>query len=204
MESKPNIRRIIELQATILRFRAIGRENRIPPENEVPENDVEHSYSLALVGWYLAQFFPHLNQEKVLKYALAHDLIEIHAGDTFAYGSEADISSKQAREAAAQRQLAEEWQDFADLHEHIIEYEDKSTNEAKFIYSLDKLMPALMNYLGNGDVWKRHGVSIERFKREKESKMPVSPEVYPYYHELLALIEKDVDRYFPKADGTNS
>lgn len=195
MKGKPSISRLIEFQQLLLKFRAIKRTVYIPPDNEELENDSEHSYNLALSAWFLGQYFPHIDVNRAVILALTHDLVEVHAGDTFSYG--ADKDAKRLREEAAQKQLAEEWPDFPELHEAIEEYESRSSEEAKFVYALDKLMPSMINYLDDGYFWKKHGITLDMFKHEKETKMPVSPEIYPYYHELLALLEEDIDRFFP-------
>jgi putative hydrolase of HD superfamily len=71
----------------------------------IQENDTEHSYNLAMTAWYLAAYFPELDKNKLIRYALVHDLVEIHAGDTFAFGDAKHIASKSEREAAALNQL---------------------------------------------------------------------------------------------------
>jgi putative hydrolases of HD superfamily len=195
MSTKPSINRLIEFQKLLLQLRAIDRKILIPPKNQQPENDTEHSYNLAMAVWFLAPHFPQIDTARAVMIALAHDMVEVHAGDTFAFGNEAELSAKQAREAAAQQQLAAEWPDFPALHEAIEEYEDRATEEAKFVYSLDKLMPALLNYIGNGYVWKKHGITFADFQREKERKMPVSPDMYQYYKELLAILDQQPDLF---------
>lgn len=197
MRAKPSISRLIEFQNLLLKFREIERTVYIPPSNKDMENDIEHSYSLAMTAWFLAPYFPKINTQQVVLLALAHDLVEIHAGDTFSYG--ADREAKKAREEAAQKQLQKEWPDFPGLHEAIGEYEALSSEEAKFVYALDKLMPSMINYLDEGYFWKKHGITFEMFQHEKETKMPVSAEVYPYYHELVSLLG-DTKKYFAQSE----
>jgi len=190
MKNKPDINRVVEFNQLLLTLRAINRKVHIPPANKQPENDVEHSYNLAMAAWFLAQYFPEIDLDKVVRLALAHDLIEVHSGDTFSYGSQEELSSKDAREQAAREQLEHDWPDFPALLESIQEYEARQTPEAKFVYSLDKLMPAILNYLGKGGVWTKHAITLEQFRHEKESKMPISPEIYPYYEELLEILKQ--------------
>lgn len=200
MKQRPTIQRLIEFQQLMLQFRAIERIIYIPPDNEARENDIEHSYTLAMSAWFLAPHFPELDRDTVIRLALAHDLIEIHAGDIFAYADKSLLAGKKELEAKAIRRLEREWPDFPELIADIKEYEARSSEEAKFVYALDKVMPAIMNYLSDGAVWHKHDIDIGTFRREKESKISPASKIYPYYRELLALLEEDLTRFFPATD----
>jgi len=189
----PGINRLIDLQKLLLRFGSIKRFAYLPDGTK--ENDVEHSYSLAMSGWFLAQYFPELDRDKVIRTALAHDLVEVHAGDTFVFADEQAKAGKKDREHLALQQLKKDWPDFPELFKEIQEYEDLSTPEAKFVYALDKLMPAIINYLSAGRVWHEHNITFETFRAEKESKIPISPEINEYYHQLLVLLQKNPDLF---------
>jgi len=145
---------------------------RIPNQLDQKENDVEHSYALAMAGWFLAPYFPHLDESKIIRYALAHDLVEIHAGDTFAYGEQQHIDTKKAREQAAAEQLSREWPDFPDLHEAIRDYEERADAEAKFVYALDKIMPALMNRRVCLETPQHHLRRFPQRKRKQDTRLP--------------------------------
>ncbi len=197
MKAKPDIHRLIELQQLLLNFSNIDRFARHPDNFDRRETDTEHSYALAMAGWFLAQYFPELNIDTVMRIALVHDLLEVHAGDTFAFANDATKQTKADREADAVKQLAKEWPDFPDMHAAIHEYETRQTAEAKFVYALDKLMPILLNYLNQGKVWRHHGVTFEEFVVEKESKIPLSPEVDTYYRQLLTLLQNHPEFFAP-------
>lgn len=187
---KPDIDRVIEFHKLILQFRDIERKVRIPRPSHQPENDVEHSYSLAMMSWYLASHFPHLDRDKVLRFALIHDLVEVHAGDTFTYGDPEHVASKHKREAVAQKQLATDWPDFPDMHDAIAAYEARDCAEARFVYAVDKILPTILNYLGEGYGWQEHSLTLDDVRREKATKVTVSPEVNEYYEQLIALLEQ--------------
>lgn len=164
------------------------------------ENDVEHSYSLAMAAWFLAPHFPELNRDKLIRIALAHDLVEIHAGDTFAYADKSIIAGKKKREKLAYEQLTREWPDFPELLHEIHEYEALESAESRFVSALDKLMPAILAYLNNGYVWQKHDVSFHMFQTEKEKKTKVSPEIHEYYNMLVDLLQKN-QHMFPATPG---
>lgn len=190
-ESKPDIARVIEFHKLLFRFRDIERKVRLPYRLDTFENDVEHSYSLAMMAWYLCGHFPELDRDAVIRFALAHDLVEIHAGDTFPYGDPAHVASKHRREMEALEQLQNEWEDFPEMTQTIEQYEKRDTAEAKFVYALDKILPTIMNFLGKGHGWREHNLTIDDVRKEKETKAAVSPEVNDYYRQLMKLLEQN-------------
>lgn len=186
MSDRPTIQRIAELQQFIVTF---GKVLRVPHLGDTgrPENDIEHSYGLALTCWYLApRIAPELDLSKILQYALAHDLVEIHAGDTFSFGDQAQLDSKSDREDAALAALAQDWPDFPQMVVAAKAYKDKVDDEAKFVFAVDKILPVLMVNLGEkSEFWNRHKITVEMQKAEKEPRMKVSEHIGPYYDELV-------------------
>ncbi|MEI6887489.1 MAG: HD domain-containing protein, partial [bacterium] len=126
------------------------------------ENDLEHSGQLALVAWYFIDSSKlKLNTEKVIKYALAHDLVETYAGDTYFYSKDKKIQeSKVQREKNALVRIKKEFPDFKEIEKIITKYEEKSDPESRFVYALDKIIPVLNIYLDEGRSWKRDNVSL--------------------------------------------
>jgi putative hydrolase of HD superfamily len=185
--------RVIDLQRLLLTFNDLERTLLLPSTPDKPdrnETDTEHSYSLAMVAWYLAQNLPHLDTDKCIRYALVHDLIEIHSGDTFMYDKDqARHDSKAERERQAAATLAKDWPDFAGMNASIRDYEARDNPESKFVYALDKLMPMIINHLSEGKNYRRHGVTLSDVKQAKGRKVAVSPEVKSLYDELIAIFE---------------
>jgi len=194
---KPDVQRLIDLQKLMTQFAAVERRVYMPSPLDRPENDVEHTYTLAMAAWFLADHFPELDRNKLIQIALAHDLLEVHSGDTFVYGDASALASKAEREAAAVKKLKAELGDFPGLLEAIDEYEHRETPEAKFVYALDKVMVITLNMLSDGKTWHQHGVTFEQFVAEKEKKIPVSPEVYDYYKQLHDLLHAQPHFFAP-------
>jgi len=189
-KKKPGIQRLLEFQKLLLQFSQVQRVvDRKQGDAYILESDTEHSYNLALSAWYLAAYFPRLNIDKIIRFALVHDLVEVHAGDTYVYGEQAHLDSKAAREAAALKQLTAEWPDFPAMAAWIEEYEARTSEEAKFVYALDKIMPIMQIYLADGYTWKREGnITPERLDGIKREKVALSPQIKPYYDQLFALL----------------
>lgn len=184
-----NIHRLLELQQLLLAFSQVDRViHRRHTDVFIQENDTEHSYNLAMTAWYLAQYYPDLDRDKLIRYALAHDLLEVHAGDTYIYGSKEMIESKQEREHKALQTLERNWRDFDDMLKTIHAYEQKKDAESRFVYALDKIMPIMLIFINDGYSWKKAGVTLEMLYEAKHEKIQQSPEILPYFEELYELL----------------
>ena len=186
---RATLQRLLELQQLLLAFSQVDRRTHRKHETGfILENDTEHSYNLAMTAWFLASSFPDLNKDLLIQYALVHDLVEVHAGDTYIYGTADELSSKADREAAALQQLEREWPDFRDMTAAIHAYEQKSTPESRFVYALDKVIPIMLSYIHDGYTWKKEGVTADMLHAAKRDRVLQSPEILPYYDELFQLL----------------
>jgi putative hydrolase of HD superfamily len=185
----PSIERLSELQQFISNFSKIDRMLRMPGSARY-ENDVDHSFGLALTCWYLApKIAPELNLEKIFKYSLSHDIVEIYAGDTFIFDKADKLASKSDREDAALTQLSNDWPDFSDMVESSRGYKNKIDQEAKFVKAVDKILPLLLVELGEGEVfWNRHKITIDMMRQNKIT-IKVSDHVEPYYEKILTWLD---------------
>lgn len=129
------------------------------------ENDAEHAWHMAMGAMVLAEYAndDNLDMLKVFKMILIHDIVEIDAGDTFAY-ADVDWREKAEKEKkAAERIFGMLPEDQAkELKEIWNEFEDAETPEAKFANAMDSFMPVLHNYRTNGLQWQRHNISRDR------------------------------------------
>lgn len=189
MPKKPDINRLLEFHNLLFAFQTVHRITHIPKTFE-QENDTEHSYNLAMMAWFLAQYFPHLDRDIIIRYALVHDLVEIHAGDTYVYADPAIIATKKKREKQALQRLQQDWPDFPELLSTIKEYETHASEEAKFVYALDKIMPIIVIFLSEGYTWQQEGTTLEQLHEIKKHKVTVSKEISPYYDALYELLQQ--------------
>lgn len=189
-----NLSRILEFNKLLITFREVERQVMVAKKDQ-KENDAEHSYQLAMLGWYISSGIPELDSGLVIKYALVHDLVEAYAGDTDVFSKDPEAhASKKDREEEAAKRIKEEFPEFSELHKLIEEYERKENAESRFVYALDKLLPALNIYQDGGRTWQQRGISFEMVVEEKKRKMAVSPEVTAYFDEFVSLIEREKDR----------
>lgn len=189
----------LEFLRFIRKFEEIQRTIYRPDDRK--ENDVEHSYQVAMMAWFLSsQFDLKLSVDKLLKYGLAHDLIEVHAGDTPAYSNHPvnTRESKKEREAKAVITIKNEFGDFKELVQIIEDYEQKLDEESLFIYEIDKIIPALNLYIDGGYGWNKLGLSLDEIKVEKRSKVFRSKQLVDLLEEALERFEKEKPTLFVK------
>lgn len=170
-----------------------GREHR--------ENDVEHSYQLAMVAWYaISTFKLPLNTDKAIKYGLLHDLVEVYAGDTDAFDKDASQhESKVEREHAALVKLKSEFAEFPEMIALIEQYELREDEESKFVYALDKIIAPINVYLDDGRTWQKKGITFDKLLANKLPKVSAHPETKKYFDQLVVLLETQ-QHLFPKED----
>lgn len=189
MTDYPSMDRLAELQQLIADFAKVKRVPHLA-DNGTPENDVEHSFGLALTCWYLQpKIAPNLDLLKILQHALAHDIIELHAGDTFIF-DEKNWATKNERERDALRQIQQDWPDFPELTEHAENYMEKADEEARFVKAVDKLLPVIMVELSEKEqFWKKHDITLQ-MERDNKVTIHVSDFVSPYYDKLIAWLDE--------------
>lgn len=180
-------------------FQAVERVNRIKGIDRY-ENDVEHSYRLTMLAWYIIEHERlSLNLNKVLQYALVHDFVEVYAGDTFIYSRDKDwLESKEKREHKAAARLKKELPKFKSLHALICAYEKREDEESRFVYALDKVCVILDLYLDGGRLWKEHDITLDMLIEKKQEQVALSPPVKEYFDEIVAILRKEELRLFPK------
>lgn len=196
--SSPSIHRLAELHELLLQFQAVERHVCYADKNiERAENDAEHSYSLTITAWFLSRHFPELDQNTVISISLAHDLVEVHAGDTSVFADNKTLAGKAERESQALSQLADEWADFPELIEAMRTYKQRESEEAKFVYALDKLMPVILNYVHKGYSWRKHGITLAQLHDTKKEKLKAHPAIHDYYLRLYKLLRQNPHFFAP-------
>lgn len=160
------------------------------------QTSAEHSYQLAMVSWFLIERDNlKLNKELCLMYALAHDLVEIYAGDTFIFDKK-KASSQRKREKKAILKIKKRFLYFKSLAKAIENYEKKGDKESKFIYALDKIVDPLSIYLEGGKMWRKKKVSLEDVFAHKNAKILMSPHVDKYWQELSKEFTRNKKMFF--------
>ncbi len=143
-------------------------------ENGRNENDAEHSWHMAIMAYLLQEYSNEkVDIAKVMLMCLIHDLVEIDAGDTYAYDTEGLKTQKDRENMAKERIfsiLPEEQK--TELVSLFDEFEAYETAEAKFAHAMDNLQPLILNHSNNGRDWKEHGVTSKQvYNRQTKTRL---------------------------------
>jgi len=156
--------RQIAFIAEVDKLKEIFRQTLVT-QSRRSENSAEHSWHFALMIIVLAEHSNHqpLDILRVLKMVLIHDLVEIDAGDTFAYDTK-NMADQHEREARAATRIfgllpPDQTVEFRALWD---EFEERKTPEARFAAACDRFHPMLLNCLTEGHAWQKHGITQDR------------------------------------------
>ncbi|MGI6070295.1 MAG: HD domain-containing protein [Blautia sp.] len=172
--------------AEIDKVKSIFRQTYIS-DGSRKENDAEHSWHLAIMAALLEEYAPEGTEiARVMKMVLVHDLVEIDAGDTFAYDEKAAATQREREVAAADRifQLlptdqAEEYRAVWD------EFEDRMTKESKFAHALDNCQPLLLNAASGGKSWKEHQVKKSQILKRNLHTPADAPKLWEFMEQMI-------------------
>ena len=167
------IKKQMEFSLEIDKVKNIFRQTHLSGHGR-NENDAEHSWHMAVMAYLLREY---ANEEvdiaKVMLMCLIHDIVEIDAGDTYAY-DEVNLQTQKEREDAAKERIfsilpTEQKEELIALFD---EFEAYKTPEAKFAHAMDNLQPLMLNHSNGGSDWREHKVSAEQvYKRQSKTKL---------------------------------
>lgn len=183
---------LVDLGAMALMLGRINRTACYHPDGEMRESDTDHTVMLGLIAPALAQglYGDGLRVGRVAELALVHDLAEVYAGDTptlreLSADGKAD---KMAREAAAVRRIQLRFDAVLPwLGVRLAEYEDLSSNEARFVKAVDKMLPKIVHILDGAKGLREEGMGLEEFRKRMARQ---GDEIFRYasgYPELEAI-----------------
>ena len=152
------------------------------------ETDAEHSWHFALMSMVLYEYCtePHVDLNQVIKMALVHDLVEIYAGDTFAYDIQGN-QDKALREKQAADKLfgllpEDQGMEYRKLWE---EFDAMETPEARYAASIDRLQPLINNLLTQGHPWRKGHVTSSQVYQRMEPIRHSTPDLWPFVEESI-------------------
>lgn len=151
------------------------------------ENSAEHSWHLAMMAAVMSEYaIEPVDMLHAIKMLLVHDVVEVDAGDTFAYDT-AGYTDKDEREQKAAERIfgllpAEQGSELRALWE---EFEARSTAESKYANALDRLQPLLHNSRTQGGTWRIHNVTKDKVLKRMEPIKIGMPEVYPMVEKII-------------------
>jgi putative hydrolase of HD superfamily len=158
------------------------------------ENTAEHSWHVSLMAVVLQEHAndPSLNVDHVIRMLLLHDLVEIDAGDTFAYDTQGYLDKEERENAAARRLfglLPEDQR--GEWMELWREFEDGETYESKYAAALDRLHPVIHNYYTGGVSWLANGIVRSQVIKRLAPVQMVSETLWDF---TLDILQRSIDQ----------
>ena len=151
------------------------------------ENDAEHAWHMAVMAYLLREYSNEpVDIAKVMLMCLIHDIVEIDAGDTYAYDDE-NLKTQKAREDAAKDRIfsllpKEQKEELIQLFD---EFEAFQTPESKFAHAMDNLQPLMLNNSNGGSDWKEHSVSAAQVYGRQEKTRRGSEKLFEVIDQIL-------------------
>lgn len=178
-------------------IREIDKEKMIKRQSyltdcETRENDAEHAWHMAIMTVLLKEY---ANEEidvlKTMTMLLIHDLVEVYAGDTYAYDEEGKKSQAEREAKAADKIYSILPEDQGGYLKSLwLEFEEQKTPEAKFARTMDCFQPLILNDATNGRAWKEHDVRRSWVLKRNQNTAKGSEDIWNYARENL--VEKNV------------
>ncbi|MGN0299153.1 MAG: HD domain-containing protein [Lachnospiraceae bacterium] len=149
------------------------------------ENDAEHAWHMAIMTVLLSEYAnERIDVLKTIIMLLIHDIVEIDAGDTYAYDEKGKQTQREREMAAADRIFAllpeDQGKKMRDLWE---EFEASETPEAKFAHTMDNIQPMMLNAATDGKAWVEHSVHLKQILNRNKNTANGSEILWEYGYE---------------------
>ena len=151
------------------------------------ENDAEHAWHMAMMIYLLKEYSNEgFDVAKAMMMALIHDIVEIDAGDTYAYDTEGLASQKEREARAAERIFGllpiDQRDELLALFE---EFEAAGSAEARFARAMDNFQPLLLNHSNGGADWREHQVTRSKVVNRQKTSALGSERIWSYTEEII-------------------
>ena len=155
--------RNLEAQLAFIReldnLKGVYRLARVKTDENRRENSAEHSWHLCLIAHVLLDYVDEpVDINKVIRLLLVHDIVEIDAGDTFAFAPQSALDEQPEKELRAAKRLfgllpKHQGDEFLNLW---LEFERRDSPEARYAVAIDRVTPLIMNVANDGGSWRHH------------------------------------------------
>ena len=178
-------------------IREIDKEKMIKRQSyltdcETHEDDAQHAWHMAIMTLLLKEYANEdIDVLKTVTMLLVHDLVEVYAGDTYAYDEEGKKTQAEREAKAADKLYGLLPEDQGEYLKSLwLEFEEQKTPEAKFARTMDCFQPLILNDATNGRAWKEHSVQRSWVMKRNQTTHAGSEDIWEYARENL--IEKNV------------
>lgn len=167
-------------------LKKIGRQSYLK-DGSRKENDAEHSWHLAMMALFMNEYANEkIDVLRVISMVLIHDIVELDAGDTYAYDEAGNLTKRERELAAAERIFYILPKDQAKyLYDLWEEFEAAESPESKFAHTLDNIQPMMLNDATDGKAWKEHQVKLSQIMKRQEKTKAGSESMWEYARENM-------------------
>ncbi|MDY5844937.1 MAG: HD domain-containing protein [Bariatricus sp.] len=182
--SKSRIDQQFDFICEIDKEKFIGRQTYLTDAKR-KENDAEHAWHMALMTILLSEYSNEpIDVLKTVTMLLIHDIVEIDAGDTYAYDEAAKATQREREQKAAERIFGLLPEDQGErLRKIWEEFEERKTPEARFARTMDNIQPMMLNAATDGKAWEEHEVRISQILKRNERTAEGSKQLWEYAKE---------------------
>lgn len=171
-------------------LKGVYRQAMVKSDNNRNENSAEHSWHIAMMAQTLHVYAEEqVDVARVTIMLLIHDIVEIDAGDTFAFAAQADLDAQEAKELDAANRIFGllPRQQFEEMKSLWLEFEAAETNDAKFAKAMDRVLPLLQNMKNAGGSWAKHKVCKSKVIDRNKILADISPKLWSYVTEQIEM-----------------
>ena len=191
MDKKERLQKQLAFALEIDKEKDIMRQTHTTSAKQ--ENDAEHAWHMAIMLYLLRE---HANEmfdmNKAIIMSLIHDVVEIDAGDTYAYDTEAMATQAQREAEAVERLFGMLPEDqYKELRALFYEFEEGVTPEAKFAKAMDNVQPLILNDYNNGADWRKHKVTKTKIQKRNERTKLGSQTLWEY---VMKIVDDNVEK----------
>ena len=166
------------------RLKSVYRQSLVKSDKNRFENSAEHSWHICLIAQVLKEYADKpLDIDRVVHMLLVHDIVEIDAGDTFAFATSAALGEQSGKELKAVERifglLPDRQRDqFIALW---MEFEEGATYESRYAKAIDRIVPVFMNLVNDGGGWRRHTLSRSQLLKRNEYLRTALPRLWDFF-----------------------
>ncbi|MGF1681183.1 HD domain-containing protein [Photobacterium minamisatsumaniensis] len=172
------------------RLKAVYRKTTVKSDENRQENSAEHSWHIALMAQVLKDYVEEsVDTNRAVSMLLIHDIVEIDAGDMFAFAEQTDHEAQEEKELSAANRLFGllPEQQFESMKSLWIEFEQAQTPDARFAKGMDRILPLIQNMANDGGSWVKYGVSKQQVLKRNEYLEKVTPKLWDYARQQIDL-----------------
>lgn len=176
------------------KLKAVKRQITLPADDNRQENSAEHSWHVALMASVLSQYAQKpIDITRVIRMILIHDIVEIDAGDMFAFNAKDDHDAQAQKELEAAKRI------FGLLPKPLnnemlnlwLEFEEAQTVDAEFAKAMDRVLPVFQNMKDEGGSWSKHGIARDKIEKRNAHLKTSAPALWDY---VMAQLDIAVER----------